>query len=1255
MAENDPSSSTGSPNPEPNPRSVRMRGRLVQILTAVGLAGLFALYFLVYVPTQEAGLTELKFGLVADMAEQVGDSLANLHTALANAATALAGTGKPNERRAKFTEAVGQINPAVSLPEIVIKPPPSSSESQTNAPESSSELPGLARSAERRVFRVSELSPWQEIRSYRLSLTYTNRIGSWFKAEVNFGDLLQPILDRYQFEDIVLTQTNGDVIFQMSQYGRRVTNTLATADLRITRLPDVNLTQGSNSISGTRLTELSLAGTKYKMFGQPLRVALGRVNPEWYICGLVKVRDVTAATWEIPTTWTIAFVFAAVGLLVLWPFLNIAFSGPTAYVSGLEVAWLLCGSFFGCAGLIYLVLYAGAYLQSEDDSDAHLRQLAGEVRSRVVCELRRARELLTTADRALVEQAANPAASNSLSGDFRRIGQVVTNKCPSLIEVFWVASNGDETAKITLENRQTEFVPVGDRGYFTNIINGAGWAWETVDVGLDSICTNTTYGDTNCFYVESIFSKTRNANVAAFSQAFPTNRVTSRSWPSTNVTFTNGDFVMRFRVPERTNNVLGPSVSVITFQPSSLFAPVLPAGYGFCIVDKTGQVLFHSDSRRNLHENFIKEAARRQRLQAAIYSRTTDSFDAAYLTQTHHVHVTPMKGFPWTLVVFRNERLVDTVHRNTLLTASAFFGLYLAALLSVGGLALIGWWIRHQRTISWWSWLWPKQLAQSHHQYRVLIEVAGAMVCFLGILASKSATGLTVFGVLLPVMTLAAACLPGREFKRKLGVERWHGLASKVMALIARLSRTPSDHHEAVSDVAHVVSLCLGFMLLAMIPALASYKLAFGQEAQLYVKGTQLKLARELQEGQSAWPGGSTLYSAFFYQTATNLPSQIKGPIKDESSPWINGLYDACRPYLDESDLRTSGLLATKAADGSWFSSFDGNTLRLTVDNGGDSRSNSAVQISSTIPELVPLSLPWPPGPEAIWHSCWYLLILAVLAGPFLVSRFVARHILLLNLPSDLRKTTASSSDVTVTFTPELIPVETNDSRDSTFVALEKTRVRVVRISPEDALVDSGEKGRASHKYHKNDGLEKWSILVRMPRGEALNEDRKEKIRDSVVKKFANDYRAKWGGCSAKEKLTLYQIAQSGFVSPSRIEVRTLLDRRLLKFGPELRLCDESFRRFVLGAYRSKEIQKSLQAEEEIYPALNWRSLRGGIGVGISVAVLFLFVTQKELWQLALGLATAFATASQDFSKITGLFQRIQSPQANPAPRELAD
>jgi len=53
----------------------------------------------------------------------------------------------------------------------------------------------------------------------------------------------------------------------------------------------------------------------------------------------------------------------------------------------------------------------------------------------------------------------------------------------------------------------------------------------------------------------------------------------------------------------------------------SLVQTIMPAGYGFCIVDQEGNVLVHSDATRNLRENFLEKTDRPGELNGAIISR----------------------------------------------------------------------------------------------------------------------------------------------------------------------------------------------------------------------------------------------------------------------------------------------------------------------------------------------------------------------------------------------------------------------------------------------------------------------------------------------------------------------------------------------------------------------------------------------------------------------------------------------------------
>ena len=74
----------------------------------------------------------------------------------------------------------------------------------------------------------------------------------------------------------------------------------------------------------------------------------------------------------------------------------------------------------------------------------------------------------------------------------------------------------------------------------------------------------------------------------------------------------------------------GPIVAALEVKLSSLTDVGVPPGMGFAVIDQEGQVLFHSDSRRNLRENLFEETNRDGRLRQAVFARATTQFDGRY-------------------------------------------------------------------------------------------------------------------------------------------------------------------------------------------------------------------------------------------------------------------------------------------------------------------------------------------------------------------------------------------------------------------------------------------------------------------------------------------------------------------------------------------------------------------------------------------------------------------------------------------------
>ena len=110
----------------------------------------------------------------------------------------------------------------------------------------------------------------------------------------------------------------------------------------------------------------------------------------------------------------------------------------------------------------------------------------------------------------------------------------------------------------------------------------------------------------------------------------------------------------------------------------SVMDPLLPPGYRFVIVDQQGKVWFHSQTEKNLNENFIDETGWDGKLIAAINGRSEVTLTLSYDHSTHQAHLKPIRNTPLTLIVLHDDDffttpIVLTVGFAFLLVALLFF------------------------------------------------------------------------------------------------------------------------------------------------------------------------------------------------------------------------------------------------------------------------------------------------------------------------------------------------------------------------------------------------------------------------------------------------------------------------------------------------------------------------------------------------------------------------------------------------------
>jgi len=92
---------------------------------------------------------------------------------------------------------------------------------------------------------------------------------------------------------------------------------------------------------------------------------------------------------------------------------------------------------------------------------------------------------------------------------------------------------------------------------------------------------------------------------------------------------------------------------------NSITKPVLPHGMKFCIMDKTGEVVYHSENDFN-QENFIEECDDTKAIKSTIATNVANHFTSNYHLYKHQGYIQPIKETSLFLVTLYNSEINNT-------------------------------------------------------------------------------------------------------------------------------------------------------------------------------------------------------------------------------------------------------------------------------------------------------------------------------------------------------------------------------------------------------------------------------------------------------------------------------------------------------------------------------------------------------------------------------------------------------------------
>jgi hypothetical protein len=361
---------------------------------------------------------------------------------------------------------------------------------------------------------------------------------------------------------------------------------------------------------------------------------------------------------------------------------------------------------------------------------------------------------------------------------------------PYLNSAAWIDSDGQQRIKWTTKSTLASFLPVKDRNYFKNIV--AQRTWEC--------CKSEKPGSGYNYYLEPVYSKGTGGQQVILSMPI-TDPSSKRTW-----------------------------VATLDFRALSLLQTVLPTdlGYGYCVINNEGNVLFHSDESRNLLEDFFAETDNDSYLRSVILAREHKALNVQYQGAGHRLFVRPIPDTPWTLVTFQDKKLLRTVGLEVIASAIILFTLYALLLLIFFSLH----YLRQSENRA--ALVWPHKRRAPNYYLSIVSNLLLALA----------------FGLSIPIcnhwIVLALAfILPALAFSFHLhnlkGGPRLERYREAVRKFVEQ--HTPLNYR-----IGYILALVTLFLLTSVLPMLACFKFSYDREMRLFVGLGQINLARSLED-----------------------------------------------------------------------------------------------------------------------------------------------------------------------------------------------------------------------------------------------------------------------------------------------------------------------------------------------------------------------------------------------------------------------
>lgn len=693
-------------------------------------------------------------------------------------------------------------------------------------------------------------------------------------------DFVKPVLNKKdQIEEFIIVRKNSVISFQTFNNKVRIKEIDALSYNRINK-------------SESKTTNIEVQGINYRMFTHNFEFDK---EESWLLIGFVKNSEYVKQTRSL-NLWLIINLFLVVFLLIVsLPLLKLSLMNPIERLNKSNVFYSGLSIVIGTPLLIMFFLIFSSYFYYEiKNIDNKLDKLSKNILKNFKNEIIDFRNKLADFNEIKINNCkANDTLDfdtenftlKKLDADSIKLKKIEKN----FNEVFWMDKYGNQTVVIredttsvnkngntfyNLEKRNGSKVVLKDRAYFSNAIKKKLWNYpETKD----------------SLFIQSIVS---------WSTGQPEIAISAESKDTMN------------------------PVIAITAKLKSVMDAILPMGYGFCFINADGEVKLHSDSTKNLQENFLEETNQNSDLVSAIYARVEKFTTVDYLHKKRRVFIKPINETPYYIIVYYDLDLSKAMSSEIW---SVSLIIFLFSFLIVGLIVLLIYFnkLSSSRLLIkkfFFDWMSPRKELLTKYKSMIVINLLSIVLLIIFIQISKQEPfWILIELIFVPIFSLIYNYL-GLTWKIQKKPES--SKSNSTFWYSVNKNYTLKLNSVFGKSIKKIYPLYLTTWLLqsAIVPIILIYITYYNIESEIWAKHSLVDLIEKIVakdiDVEKIPLDSLIIYKNFADITLSNRDSLIKlgktDSYKNEiySYPIMNKLLYYLRPGYEKSIIKNRGLVS---------------------------------------------------------------------------------------------------------------------------------------------------------------------------------------------------------------------------------------------------------------------------------------------------------------------------------------------------------